>query len=142
MEDIVPVIPDYKLYKDKVIAPATFFGGPLVAGYLMAENFKKLGETDMVRKTWIFTIVAFVAIFGTALYIPENVHFPNYLIPIGYTFLAKTLVNQYQRPQIEAHIEKGGELYSGWRIFWIILISLAATFGVLFGAVMLTENLG
>ena len=142
MEDIVPVIPDYKLYKDKVIGPATFFGGPLVAGYLIAENFKKLGETDMARKTWMITIAVFIVVFGTVLYIPANIPFPNFLIPITYTLITQAMVKRFQSAQVAAHIEKGGELYSGWRVFWIALIALVITFAAVFAAVMLTENIG
>lgn len=53
-----------KIYKEKAITFGTFLGGHLVAGHLIAENFKVFGEKDRAKKTWIYTIIATVIIFG------------------------------------------------------------------------------
>jgi hypothetical protein len=37
-EDIFPDIPKNKLYTDESIRIGTLLGGPLIAGYLIAEN--------------------------------------------------------------------------------------------------------
>lgn len=121
-EDIIPEIPDYKLYKDRAIYIATFLGGPMVAGYLIAENFKQLGELQKAKRTWLIAIVATVVIFGSILLIPALEQLPNYIFPLTYTAIAYLLLLRFQFPQIEAHIAIGGQLYSGWRVFWIALI--------------------
>lgn len=46
-----------KIYKDKAIWVGTFLGGPLVAGYFIAENFKVFGEYGKAKKTWIYAIL-------------------------------------------------------------------------------------
>jgi len=38
-----------KIYKAKEIYVGTFLGGPLVAGYTIAENFKIFGEIDKAK---------------------------------------------------------------------------------------------
>lgn len=43
-------IPTGKIYKDKTIYIATFLGRPLVAGYLIANNFKVFNEPTKVKK--------------------------------------------------------------------------------------------
>ena len=53
-----------KIYSNRLIELGTLLGGPLVAGYLIAENFKTLNEPEKVKITWIFSILATVIIFG------------------------------------------------------------------------------
>jgi hypothetical protein len=50
--DLLSVKTECKLYKDKAIWIGTFIGGPLVAGYLIAENYKKLGQDKNASKSW------------------------------------------------------------------------------------------
>jgi hypothetical protein len=53
-----------KIYTDRLIWAGTFLGGPLVAGYLIAENFKVFNEPNKVKLTWIYAIIATIVIFG------------------------------------------------------------------------------
>ena len=51
MEETLAIkIPTQKIYKNRAIEIATFLGGPLVAGYLIAENFKAFNEPDKSKK--------------------------------------------------------------------------------------------
>ena len=63
-ENIITPIPEYKLYNGRAIYIGTFLGGPLVAGYLAAENFKRFGQPDKVRTAWVVAIIATVVIVG------------------------------------------------------------------------------
>lgn len=80
--------PTKKIYKDRAISVGTFLGGPLVAGYFIAENFKVFGEYEKAKKTWIYTIIATVIIFGGIFLIPDDVKVPNQIIPLVYTGIA------------------------------------------------------
>lgn len=119
--------PTEKIYKDRAILVGTFFGGPLVAGYFIAENFKAFGEYDKVKKTWIYTIIATVIIFGGIVLIPENAKIPNGIIPLIYTGIATYLLKHFQGQNIETHINSGGELFGLWRAIGIGLIGLVVT---------------
>jgi riboflavin synthase alpha subunit len=57
-------VPTEKIYTEKAIRVGTFLGGPLVAGYFMAENFKVFGDSEKAKKTWIITILATLSIFA------------------------------------------------------------------------------
>jgi hypothetical protein len=141
MEDILtPVTPEFKLYRERTIFLGTFLGGPAVAGYLIAENFKKFGHPDKARLTWIIAIIATFAIFGGILLIPESVHIPNYLIPILYAVIAQSLVKHFQGQDIDQHVKDGGSTYSPWRAVWIGLVGLIVTLIVIIPFAFLTTT--
>ncbi len=126
-------IPTEKIYKEKEIYIGTFLGGPLVAGYLIAENFKNFNEPEKAKKTWIYTIIATIAIFGGIFLIPGTVKIPNQIIPLVYTGIAYLLVQRFQDKQINSHIDSGGQIYSWWRTIAVGLIGLAITLVAVFG---------
>ncbi|MCP4442930.1 MAG: hypothetical protein GY810_28830 [Aureispira sp.] len=102
-----------KIFKERAIGFATFFGGPLAAGYLFAENFKALNESEKTTKTWVIAIISSIVIFGGILLIPEDVHIPNHIIPIIYTFITLGIFRNLQEEKITKYIENEGETY-GW----------------------------
>ncbi|HEY2722089.1 MAG TPA: hypothetical protein VGI82_10215, partial [Chitinophagaceae bacterium] len=71
-EHLFPEKPANKLYSENAIRVGTFLGGPLVAGYLIADNYKQLGQMEKVRTTWILSIFATVVIFVIAFLMPEK----------------------------------------------------------------------
>ena len=139
-EFILPTEPDFKIYKDRAIYVGTFLGGPLVAGYLIAENFKLLGQKRKVGTTWAVAIAATILIFGSVFLIPNAEKIPNYIVPILYTALAQFLVQKYQGAAIKAHIESGGQTFSIWRATWIGFVGLAFLLIVIFAIVMVTNS--
>jgi hypothetical protein len=131
--------PPSKIYKDRAIWGGTFLGGPLVAGYLIAENFKAFGEPEKAKKTWIYTVIATVIIFGGAFLMPDIEMMPRQIIPIVYTAIAYYLIQYYQGAQINSHIAAGGQVYSGWRVFGVAVIGLVITMAVVFGVAFVLE---
>ncbi len=141
MEDnLLPVPPTFKLYKDRSVYVGTFIGGPLVAGYLAAENFKQLGQTSKVKASWIISISATIAIIGGIFLIPNMEKVPNFIIPLIYTGIAQFLVQKFQGTAIKAHIAAGGETFSTWRAVWIGLIGLIILLAIIFAFVFLTNR--
>ena len=131
-ENILEEAPQFKLYKDFAVRVGTFFGGPLVAGYLIAENFKNLGEKNKIKMTWIITIIATILIFVIAYFVSTSTSFPSYILPLVYTGIASALVQQMQGPRIKSHEADGGQFYSAWRALLVGAIGLAITIGALF----------
>ncbi len=138
-KEILSMPPGYQLYKERAVYLGTFLGGPLVAGYLFAENFKRLGEQAKARLAWLIAIVSTIAIIGLLFIIPDIEKVPSYLIPIVYAAIAEYLVRKYQGTSIHSHIEKGGQVYSAWRVVWIGLVGAAIVFGVIFLLIVLTN---
>ena len=121
-----------KLYKDKAISIGTFIGGPLVGGYLFAENFKAINQSDKVTRTWIITILTTIVIFGLAFLIPENSRFPRILIPVIYTAIASGLFKKYQEPSVLSQVENSGEYHHWGRTIGVSLLGLVITVAIIF----------
>ncbi len=49
-----------KVYSGTMLALATFFGSPLVGGYLFTENCKVLGQGHLLRPAWVGAVIATV----------------------------------------------------------------------------------
>jgi hypothetical protein len=140
-ENLLSSQPDFKLYKDRAVYVGTFLGGPLVAGYLAAENFKKLGQLENVKPAWIIAIITTLVIFGSIFFIPGIEKMPRYIMPIVYGGIAQYLVQKYQGSAIKLHIENGGAVYSVWRAVWIGLVGCAILAAFVF-AIILIMNKG
>ena len=119
--------PLQKIYNDKAIWVGTFLGGPLVAGYLITENFKAFEESEKVSKTWTYAFIATIIIFGGISFIPDTVRIPNQIIPIIYTAIVYYMVKHLQGAKINSHINAGGPIYSVWRAAGIGLIGTLIT---------------
>jgi hypothetical protein len=120
-------IPKEKIYSDRAVWFGSFVGGPLVAGYFIAENFKVFGDTQKANKTWFITIIGTIIIFGGFFLIPENVKIPPVVIPLSYTSLAYYFTLHFQRNAINNHVQTGGVLFSWWRVVGISLLGLVLT---------------
>jgi hypothetical protein len=115
------------VYNAKHVRLGAFIGGPLIAGYFIAENYKVFGDYGKAKAAWIYAIAATIVIFGSVFLIPEAVKIPNYIIPIAYCWIAYYLVQHFQGAQITAHAATG-EGFFGWgRVVLISFIGLAVT---------------
>jgi hypothetical protein len=139
LDDSLGTIPKGKLYKDKSLWIACFFGGSLAAGYILAENFKTFGEPSNSRSTWIYSILATVLVFIAAFNIPDSVPFPNQFIPFISVLVAHLIFTNVQGKKINRHIEAGGELYSGWRALLVGVICLLITLVIIIGVIFVTD---
>lgn len=132
-------MPTEKIYKDKEVWVGTYLGGPLVAGYLIAENFKVFGEMNKARRTWIIAIISTVAIFSGAFFAPYIDRIPNFLFPLIYTGIAYVLVQMYQGENINAHIRAGGQIHSWWKTLGVALIGILITLIPVVGVAYLVD---
>jgi len=133
-------IPKGKVYKGSAFWSAIFLGGPLAAGYLFAENFKVLGQKEKVRPTWIISILTTIVIFGSVLFIPDDVEVPNNIIPIIYTGIAYLIFSMHQSEKVTQHIDAGGLVHEWGRVFGIGIISLLVTVSTLFAAIYVFDQ--
>ena len=139
-ENLLVAPPAFKLYRDKSIYIGTFLGGPLVAGYLIAENFRALGQPDKIRNTWIIAILATIAILAAALFIPGLEKVPPYILPLVYTGIAQLIVQRLQGSSIKLHDEKGGSFFSVWRAVLIGIIGVAITIALAVVVLLVTDK--
>ena len=117
-----------KIYKEIMIYVATFIGGPLAAGYLIAKNFQVFKDKEKVALTWSFTIITTILFFLKAYLSRDITNLLNQLIPIGYTIIiAFFLVHRFQGRDISEHIKQDRQIYGWGRAICVGLISLAIT---------------
>ncbi|MCU0437383.1 MAG: hypothetical protein MUC49_05665 [Raineya sp.] len=120
-------IPKEKIYSDRALWIGSFVGGPLVAGYFLAENFKVFNDSQKANKTWIITIIGTIIIFGGLFLIPNDINIPTPIIPLIYTSIAYSTGLYFQKKLMTKHIENGGVFYSWWRVIGIALLGLIFT---------------
>jgi len=142
----VPPIPDGKIYSNNVIYRATFFGGPLVAGYMMAANFKIFGETRKANWAWFWSILFCIVLCGTIVLLSDYLRgkSPNAIIPVFYSTAAYYIAKHYQGEKITTHLNAGGQKYGGWRAFLISIIGLFVLviffFGLIYTKTIFSNN--
>jgi hypothetical protein len=106
-----------KFYSQRAIIIATYFGGPLAAGYLARQNFINLGKEDYGMYSLIIGIISTLLIFIGIFSIPEHIidKIPNPLIPLIYTGIIYVILEKLQGKELKEHKEKNGEFYSAWK---------------------------
>ncbi|WP_051119630.1 hypothetical protein [Gillisia sp. CAL575] len=134
--------PKDKIYKERAIWVGSFVGGPLIAGYFIAENYKAFNDPENAKTTWTYTIPLTILIFSLGLLIPKFENFPAIVIPVTYTMAAYLYSKYYQGPSMLAHVESGGEEFGWGRIIGISLLGLVLTFVLLFLFVIIIDALG
>ena len=133
-ENILPEIPTEKIFKPIGIYIATFFGGPLVAAYLISANYKAFKEPRNQIKTWVIGLLGTVLIvaFSTTINARATRQIPGYLFPLIYSVITYSVVNLAQKQKISAFISAGGEFFPSTRILVITIIGFIITvFGLM-----------
>lgn len=123
-----------KIYKDREVWVGTLIGGPLVAGYMIARNFKVFGEPDKARNTWIITALFTVGVFYMALFAPYLDRVPNTLFGLVYAGITIVLVRLYQGEKIIEHIRAGRQIHSWWQTLGVALLGIVITLILYAGA--------
>ena len=123
-----------KLYSQKAIAIATYFGGPLAAGILIRKNSLNLGREKEGLIALIVGIVSTILLFWGIFQIPESIidKIPNVLIPAVYTGIIYLIVERMHGNILRKHKEEKNEFYSNWRAAGIGLICTVILLGGIF----------
>ena len=103
----------------------TFLGGPLVAGYMLAENFKAFNEAENAKKTWYYSVAASVLLWVIAFSLPATIPIPNQLLPLVMGSVAYYFAQQYQGEHIKKHINSRGKFCN-----WFGAIAIAVLFAI------------
>jgi hypothetical protein len=127
-----------KIYTLKSIRAATFFGGPLVAGYLISENYRVFNEDKKSKMAFVYAAVATIILFGIVFIIPPTAKVPTYIIPLIYSWLTYLIVQQLMGDQMKVHVSAGGSVFTIWRALLVGLIGAVVTFGGLFILLLIT----
>lgn len=116
-----------KVYKDKAIYAGTFLGGPLIAGYMLSENFKVFDEKEKVAYTWIITSIWTLIIFTIAYFLPDDKTSSKILLPLSNAIIAYSITQRTQGKNIAAYLQKGSQVYGWGRSLIVSLIGAIIT---------------
>ena len=115
-----------RIYNLKQIQGACVVGSPIVAGILIAYNYKAFGQSQK-GILWIFIgILWMLALIGIASVIPESISkSAGLVIPFLNGALMHPIVNRLQGEQIKEHFDNNGEKGSGWIIAGLTVLVAA-----------------
>ena len=126
-----------RIYSVRSIRIATFIGGPLVAAYLIASNFKQLGEENKVGRTWLWSMLIFIGILVISFSLPDSI--PNIAYNLVYFLVASFFVQKYQAEQIDTHINSGGLTYKTYRAVLVAILSMVILIAIILGCYAIAD---
>ncbi|MGB7784581.1 MAG: hypothetical protein WBL27_00640 [Salinimicrobium sp.] len=126
---------DLKFYSAGSIHRGTFLGGPIIAGYLISENYKALEKYREAKIALCLGISVTIALFAFLFLLPESLmeKFPNFLLPLIYTGITALIVERTMGRMLFKHKEHNNSFYSVWRVVGISVIPLLIFFGGILG---------
>src|SRR5690606_9057808 len=118
-----------RLYSARQITAAALFGSILAGAHLIAANWRTLGRTSKVRRTWFVAIPVFcalVSVLGTS----EGLETTGFaMVPILGCAIAMKLADK-QAPSTKAARERGATAASSWKAAGIALCYIAGLLAV------------
>lgn len=120
------MIENKKLYSQKAIGIATFFGGPMAAGYLVKKNYESFGQESHAKKAFFIGIISTLLLFAGVFSIPEHIidKIPNAIIPAIYTGIIYLIVEKLQGQNLKEHLESGNLFHSTWKAVGIGIVNM------------------
>ena len=106
----------------------------MAAVYFLRRNFQTLGNPDAARKTLWWGILFNIAITAVIPFLPDR--FPNYVLPLAYSWAAHGIAASKQLSKEAIASSHEFSFASNWRVVGIALIFLIAT-GALWFALFL-----
>lgn len=129
--------PTYTLFDANAVGTAAFFGSPIMGTWLMALNYRRLGQARHGSGALIvgIAVTALVILLGWNL--PQAASLP---IAFALFFATRWSAETLQGAAVKDHVLRGGRLGSRWIAFWISIAFLALLFGVLFAFIYLSDQ--
>ena len=127
--DGATVVPTYALYSRGQIGLVTFLTGPVAGGWMIAQNWKRLGEPRKYRNVLVGSIAVTGLLLAAAFLVPS---LPSSTLPLAGLCAIFGLAAQ-QRYAFDDHVARGGPRASHGRAAAVGAISLVALLAVVFG---------
>lgn len=91
-----PLPPTEKVYRERGIVAATFLGGPLAGGYMLAMNFKAFNEPTKARWAIAGSVAFTLTLCCVLIFAPSLSRVPSRLITLAYTGIMWMIAHQLQ----------------------------------------------
>lgn len=117
-----------KFFSKNEVSWTAFFGGPLAGGFILYQNFKRLGEKNSARIMAVVSVIFTIVIVPLSMLIPDSTNKRiAYFIPVIYTTVAYFIFEIFQNKKINQRLEKGAEKESGWNAAFVGICCLLIT---------------
>ncbi len=136
-EDLLEASPK-SFYSAGQVAWATLLGSWLAGSWLLAMNYRRLGDSGSASFSLLLGFLGTVLIFVVAFYLPDDV--PSLVLPIAYTLCMYLGVESLQGEALEKAIANGGTKGSGWVATGVGFLALILLCLILFGFVLLMPD--
>jgi hypothetical protein len=129
-----------RLYTPLQVRLGSFLGGPIAAAYFLRENFCVLARVPEARSTVVWGAAFVTGLMVLLPFLPER--FPNYLIPLLYSYAAGSVAEKWQL-QKQAIVSSGiYGVQSNWRVLGLALLFMIAFIVILFAELFCLSALG
>jgi hypothetical protein len=130
--------PGITVYSPGQIAWAAFLGAPIAGSWLLALNYRRLGDAKAANLSLISGLIGTILVVALAFVLPER--FPNLILPAAYAFgmyqYAKTLHGKVY----ESRPANGRNKGSGWVATGIGMLCSILILVVLFALVLVAPE--
>jgi hypothetical protein len=126
-----------RLFTVGQITTATALGAPIAGCFLIARNYRELGEVNEGRKALMWGVVSTALILLISLVLPRN--FPNSALSVGYCFAMFQLARRLQGTSISKHLAGGGAKGSWAMTIGVGIGSLVVIVILIFGFVIVLD---
>ena len=101
-------IPQEKIYTKRALLVSTLLTGPIVGGYMLAENFKAFGERRRAKWSLIISILGTLLLFIATISIPFLERLPPIVFSAAFAWTIYFTVQHYLSKKMSAHFQAGG----------------------------------
>ncbi|MGB0431119.1 MAG: hypothetical protein ACPGLV_11645 [Bacteroidia bacterium] len=116
--------PKGKVFTEVSIIISTLIAGPVVAGYMIAQNFKTFGAPSKRLPTLLIAVGYTVAIFLSNAHLLIHLKLPNIVFSVLNTVVVWVFFGIYQSQMVKNHIYLGGKKQKWPHIAAAIIITL------------------
>lgn len=118
---------DLRLYSVRQISGATVLGAPIAGCWLMAENYRAIGRSELARRAVVFGAFGTLGALVLAYFVPEET--PSLLMPMIYVLAMDFIATVKQGAFLKRHFAGDGARQSNWRVVgigisWLVLLLL------------------
>jgi len=110
-----------KVYSPTQAALGSFIGGPIASVYFVFQNYQAINKREFASKALTFGGAIVVFLVALLPFLPDD--FPNMVIPLATVVLTRVMVEKYQFDRKTIVEDESLNFHSGWRVFFVGVIS-------------------
>lgn len=106
--------PKYTLFTPTSVAIASFLGGCLGGGVVMAINYTRVGKAANAVAMIIASLVLLAALVVAVVFVPQLEGVPGVILNVAQATVMCLIAQLLQGHMLADHMRRGGDTASGW----------------------------